>query len=132
MVFVIRSLILFSAWTILGISSTVRADGVSEIEIPVTEQRQGDTDDSKSAASFDKRLPPVVPGESHPDGRQEMNIWSTSGPVPVSKAPEPFKKYDARELVTGGVSVIVDEREKTPLQHGHVKNSDSVGLNHSE
>jgi hypothetical protein len=97
MVFVIRSLILFSAWTILGISSTVRADGVSEIEIPVTEQRQGDTDDSKSAASFDKRLPPVVPGESHPDGRQEMNIWSTSGPVPVPR-PEMFFIRDEQIL----------------------------------
>ena len=128
----IHLIVVLSAGVLLGLPSSIRADGVSEVESPVTEPRQVDTDDSKSAVSFDKRLPPVLPGESHPDGRQEMNVWSTSGPVPVSKAPEPFKKYDARELVNGGVSVIVDEREKVAPRDREVKNSDSEGLTQSE
>lgn len=63
-----------------------------------------------SDASFDKRLPPVLPGETVTDSGRKLKVWSTSGPVPVSSPPEPWRNDS--NLTVGesgaGVSVIVD------------------------
>jgi hypothetical protein len=66
-----------------------------------------------SDASFDKRLPPVLPGEEVSDGKNRMKMWSTSGPVPVAPAPEPWKESVAERnrLLGSGIGVIVDQRE---------------------
>ena len=66
-----------------------------------------------SDASFDKRLPPVLPGEEVSDGKNRMKMWSTSGPVPVSAAPEPWKESpeEQRRILGGGVGVIVDRHD---------------------
>jgi hypothetical protein len=66
-----------------------------------------------SDASFDKRLPPVLPGEEVSDGKNRMKMWSTSGPVPVSAAPEPWKESpeEQRRILGSGVGVIVDRRD---------------------
>lgn len=63
-----------------------------------------------SDAQFDKRLPPVIPGEEVSDGKNKIKMWSTTGPVPVGEAPEPWKK-DVQEIAPGGVGVIVDRDE---------------------
>lgn len=42
-----------------------------------------------SAASFDKRLPPVIPGEQIQHNGRKMRVWSTSGAVPVGQVPQP-------------------------------------------
>jgi hypothetical protein len=69
----------------------------------------------------DKRLPPVVPGESVSDGKKSMKVWSTAGPVPVTKldrdvdspnfepprAPRPNRRKNINDLP---VNVIVDGR----------------------
>ena len=71
-----------------------------------------------SDASFDKRLPPVFPGEEVSDGRETMKVWSSSGPVPVGQAPEPWRKHGgARYDAPAGVGVIVDRREDSPPAH---------------
>lgn len=63
-----------------------------------------------SDASFDKRLPPVLPGERMNDSGHEVRVWSSSGPVPVSQAPEPFKDKQLIDDFVTNKSVIVDER----------------------
>ena len=67
-----------------------------------------------SDATFDKRLPPVLPGETVTDSGRKMKVWSTSGPVPVGSPPEPWKNDSS--LTVGesgsGVSVIVDRERK--------------------
>ena len=74
-----------------------------------------------SDASFDKRLPPVLPGEVVGDSGKKMKVWSTSGPVPVAEAPEPWSTPAAHNHGVGtlndsGVSVILDERN--PVRAG--------------
>ena len=71
-----------------------------------------------SDSSFDKRLPPVFPGEVVGDSGTKMKVWSTSGPVPVAEAPEPWKtpalpggRPDG--IGDSGISVIVDDRKGT-------------------
>jgi hypothetical protein len=66
-----------------------------------------------SAASFDKRLPPVIPGESIQHNGRRMRVWSSSGPVPVGNVPQ---APEAPQLpgnvnqnpILPGVGVIVD------------------------
>ena len=60
-----------------------------------------------SDATFDKRLPPVLPGEEVNDSGKKMRVWSTSGPIPVSEAPEPWR---AKGELPAGVGVVVDNR----------------------
>jgi len=65
-----------------------------------------------SDASFDKRLPPVFPGEEVSDGKKTMKVWSSSGPVPVAEPPEPWRGARQEDLNSmGGVGVIVDQRK---------------------
>ena len=65
----------------------------------------GATPNQASDASFDRRLPPVLPGERVSDDGHTMRVWSTTGPVPVASAPEISAPQKTVEL--GGV--IVDE-----------------------
>ena len=78
----------------------------------------GDKDHTKTAAEVgadasmaDKRLPPVFPGEEVSDGDKKIKVWSTSGGVPVSQPPEPWRNPNDREINVGqGVGVVVDTR----------------------
>lgn len=74
--------------------------------------------------SIDKRMPPVIPGQAVSDGRKEMNVWSTSGPVAVSEAPEPFapKRAKSAQVQDLPSQIIVDGR-KPISQPGAVQNS---------
>ena len=88
-----------------------RADGVAVADdaAPVAEG----TPSQASDASFDKRLPPVLPGEQVNDSGRKMKVWSTAGPVPVSSAPpEPYQENQIRntERILGGGGVIIDNR----------------------
>ncbi|MCB0337746.1 MAG: hypothetical protein KDD62_15625 [Bdellovibrionales bacterium] len=67
-----------------------------------------------SDAQFDKRLPPVLPGEEVRDGKRKLKVWSTSGPVPVADEPEPWnvKGEHKRPLNPNSVNVIVDQRDR--------------------
>lgn len=58
-----------------------------------------------SDASFDKRLPPVLPGEEVNDSGKRMKVWSTSGSVTdnVNANATPAARVD-------DIDVIVDER----------------------
>ena len=64
-----------------------------------------------SDATFDKRLPPVLPGEEVNDGNRKMKVWSTAGPVPVAPQPEPWNPKSSNKLESGSVGVIVDRRK---------------------
>ena len=63
-----------------------------------------------SDAQFDKRLPPVLPGETVSDGHRKMKVWSSSGPVPVSEAPEPWRDREQERAIIEGGAIIVDQR----------------------
>ncbi len=87
------------------------ADQDSYREPPLREQANG------SAASFDKRLPPVIPGEEIQDGNKKIKVWSTSGNVGASEPPRPpeFPHHDRTvKDQTGGAGVIVDGRGFVP------------------
>lgn len=69
----------------------------------------------------DKRLPPVIPGESVSDGKKSMKMWSTAGPVPVTKIerdvdspnfelPRVGRKKNSR-VNDQPINVIVDGRQ---------------------
>lgn len=64
-----------------------------------------------SDASFDKRLPPVLPGEEVNDSGKRMKVWSTTGGVPVSGAPEVGGHPHRR---VKDIDVIIDGRDKRP------------------
>ena len=63
-----------------------------------------------SDASFDKRLPPVLPGERMNDSGHDMRVWSTAGGVPVSQAPEPFKDRQLIDSFVTNGGIVVDDR----------------------
>lgn len=112
----------------------VYADGqrtVDEFGIPpaVQDQQRAQPAGSNPGAdaSFDKRLPPVFPGEEVNDGQKKIKVWSSSGPVPVAEAPEPWNKNAApnpAHVAPGSVGVIIDRRREERLadeydkQHG--------------
>jgi len=66
---------------------------------------------SRSAASFDKRLPPVIPGETLRDNEnRKIKVWSSTGPVVGQKAPDASQAASSGG-VPAGTSIIVDQRE---------------------
>lgn len=72
---------------------------------------------SPEVAVIDKRLPPVIPGQTVSDGTRKIKVWSTSGPVPVSPpaapgAPGTPGVVEPQPPVTGeSLEVIVDARD---------------------
>jgi hypothetical protein len=73
-------------------------------------------DRNPSAATFDKRLPPVIPGEEISDGKDRMNVWSTSGNVVGAVVPSAptvnSNTTDAHNrTVKPAIGVIVDQRQ---------------------
>jgi hypothetical protein len=94
-----------------GLNTDQRSLGkVLSEELPEAEA----TPNQASDASFDKRLPPVLPGEVVNDSGRKMRVWSTAGPVPVSDAPEPWKEKVGGEEsdVQVPLGVIVDQHDK--------------------
>ena len=85
--------------------------------LPLTSQADDAGDTAKgasgvaheSAASFDKRLPPVLPGEEIVRDGKSMKVWSSSGPVVVADAPDP--SHTPGQQLPAGVGVIVDQRD---------------------
>lgn len=68
----------------------------------------------------DSRLPPTIPGEEITRNGKKYRVWSTSGPVPVSEAPEPWRRRNERGLdrVKGGVGVVLDQRTQSTGSNG--------------
>ena len=98
----------------------VFADGYSPDTSTADPQPTYDTStppSEASDASFDKRLPPVLAGEVVNDSGRMKRVWSTSGPVPVSDAPEPWKKNltgqgNGAGIGVGNIGVIVDRNSR--------------------
>lgn len=90
--------------------------GTAVLMLPVaTAAADGDERDSasrsdkpvdRSSSNYDK-TEQFLPGEEvqTPSGRP-VKVWSTKGPVPVSRAPEPFE--DREKTVLGDTPVIID------------------------
>jgi hypothetical protein len=54
---------------------------------------------------YDKRLPPVLPGEEIvTEGGRKMRVWSSSGPVPINPPQQP------QQFNGGAPGVILDGR----------------------
>ena len=67
-----------------------------------------------SLASFDKRLPPVIPGEEIGTGNKKMKVWSTSGDLAASEPPA-APEFRHRER-SPSIGVVVDGRAVVPAQ----------------
>lgn len=65
-----------------------------------------------SAAQFDQRLPPVLPGEVVGKGKNRMKVWSTSGSPSVSDAPVPSSPgtQGGEWNIPPNVDILVDPR----------------------
>jgi len=116
----VSNLIAVALFAVLGavtsfpvLENLVHADGVGYVNSDTIARPEGVATPG-SDASFDKRLPPVLPGEEVSDGKNRMKMWSTSGPVPVAPAPEPWKESDEvrNKILGSGIGVIVDQRER--------------------
>ena len=84
------------------------ADGAAEAA------GQGSQVTQASDASFDKRLPPVLPGERMKNQGHDVRVWSTAGEVPVNPAPEPFKDQQMIDDFVRNKGIVVDARS-TPF-----------------
>ena len=85
-------------------------DGGDSFRVPADTAERTKSEVSKADAQFDRRLPPVLPGEEVSDGKNKMKVWSSSGPVPVGPAPEPWAdSYKTR--VSPEVGVVIDQRD---------------------
>ena len=78
-------------------------------EAPAVTQQQ-DVAVTGAAASFDQRLPPVIPGESIQHNGRGMRVWSSSGPVPVGQVPQAPGAGQPPVQNIPNVGVIVDQR----------------------
>ncbi len=99
----------------------LRADGDPREEVQIAPQAEGLS--KSSAANFDKRLPPVIPGEILVDGQgQKLRVMSTSGNVNTFEAPltppappvPPTNSWQANQ-VPGSLNIVVDREERAPL-----------------
>lgn len=132
---VFRMLIIGFIW-ILVVPPICWADGLGHGRGAGADREPEATPNQASDASFDKRLPPVLPGETVSDSGGKLRVWSTAGPVPVASAPEPWRDNSALpngSATNGGIGVIVDQREhgqragtpnQAPQQNG---NMDALG-----
>lgn len=95
---IISLCVLGTAW--LSASTTALADSSNVPSV--------DSVPTPSSKQYDKRLPPVLPGEEIvTESGQRMRVWSSSGPVPINPPPPP-------QQLGGGVPVIVDGRGPYP------------------
>lgn len=82
----------------------------------IADENKESVDNSKeeSEATFDKRLPPVLPGETISDGKRKMKVWSTAGPVPVTTLNSGDINVAPNRRRNRGnqpINVIVDKRD---------------------
>lgn len=113
----VLSILLFFALS----SSLAIADGDSETW--TAKEKKLSTASSKedlSSKNYNKSKK-LLPGEEvvTPTG-QKLKVWSTKGPVPVSRAPEPFEDREKSVLNDAHVVVDVDasRRRRVPNQVG--------------
>ena len=85
-----KKILLLAALVFLPIVSA-RADGEPSAENQHIDTRTGAEKVGADAAVADDRLPPVFPGEEVRDGNNKIKTWSTSGPIHVGRAPEPWR-----------------------------------------
>ncbi len=67
-----------------------------------------------TSKQYDKRLPPVLPGEEVvTEGGQRMRVWSSSGPVPVNPRPTP-------QGYNGGMPGLILDGRRDPQAPGQI------------
>lgn len=89
------------------------ADGDGEPSSRSRVEEQASSSAETSPQLLDKRLPAVMPGQEVTANGKKMKVWSSSGPVPVSEPPEPWRRDSGQIHVNeSGVGVIVDQRDK--------------------
>lgn len=117
---VLRRAIPFVGALLISVSSLVRADAPQAEDpeaLPRPALRASEPPPNRASdASFDKRLPPVLPGEEMNDSGKKLNVWSTAGSVgalPPSAPPAP-PSVDVSGTHNGAYGlppgVIVDNR----------------------
>jgi len=68
-------------------------------------------DNAITTRQYNDRLPPVMPGEEIvTETGQKMKVWSSTGPVPVTRRPP--QQVIGGGVGLGGVGVVVDGRDR--------------------
>lgn len=107
-------------------TSPVSADGADEISQPG--QLPELSRERESAASFDRRLPPVIPGEQIRDGNRSMSVISTAGEVAPYDKSVRAPQADMPANLAGVGGVIVDQRlGRTAPDSGHAHSKRNSG-----
>jgi hypothetical protein len=104
------TLLLIAAFVLMGLPAW--ADSTRLGDFSPQEKVKAEDPSPGSAASFDKRLPPTLPGEEIETGGGKIKVWSSSGAVSSGDAPEPGERarHEREQILNGGVGVIVDQR----------------------
>ena len=91
---------------------TALAAGIFLFAIAAQAQMQASS--NPKSENFDK-TDKFLPGEeiASPTG-QKMKVWSTQGPVKVSKAPEPFEDREKTVIPNGAVVIDATDVMKNP------------------
>ncbi len=102
------TLVISILFVVLGIPSAMAEEARSEWVLRDKAKTSDEEINAGSDASFDKRLPPVLPGEEVNDSGKRMKVWSTTGGVPVADAPEATRR---KRNKVRDIDVIVDGRK---------------------
>lgn len=99
--------LLFQLPVLLLFTTVVFADGFEQESEQTSEEVSQKQD--KSSENF-KKTKRFLPGEEvvSPQGKK-TKVWSTKGPVPVSRAPEPFE--DKADSVIKDSHIVIDAEE---------------------
>lgn len=102
--FIVASAVFSPLWSAYADGPLPPGPNTAQVERPTTRQ-------------YDKRLPPVMPGEEIvTETGQRMRVWSSAGPVPINPPPTP---QTLNGNGTGNApSVIIDGRVHGPFKDG--------------
>lgn len=99
----------------LTATNVVRADGFADggrASEAIATGGSADQVENKEQ-DLDPRLPPVLPGQEVRIGGKKMKVWSSSGPVPASEAPQaPNVGSNSSDVKVGEIGVVIDRRDK--------------------
>ncbi|RMG40380.1 MAG: hypothetical protein D6719_11105 [Candidatus Dadabacteria bacterium] len=69
-------------------------------------------ENSDAESATDRRMPPVLPGETVKRGGKKMKVWTTVGPVPVASPAENRQPESVQNERIRDIDVIVDGRNR--------------------
>jgi hypothetical protein len=119
-------LLCFLCAAAIGVVPQARADGEAYGSTAAPQSSPVD----QSSANF-KKTKRFIPGEEVVTSTgKKVKVWSTEGPVPVSRAPQPFEDPAAARVPDVHIVVDEDEGNRHDSPRGNAAQSDSFIVGH--